>query len=648
MAIEINHHFPDMKVSVDTSDFEKAMQFLADKLAGISNTLNKTETKETVTSGGKSKTSDGEVFQILEQATKKQSETIEKSMAKFKELDLTGLENRRLYNQVKGGVTKLSLMDDPKAQQLVTSTNNLVKELNEGKKTQQEFNAGMREIQTQLPKSNQPEATDKFNGNLIKTILGAGISAAALSIGESYAARGGIIGSASQSLNTGILNSVPFVNNYQAQLLQNSTQMQNTGATAVFGAAGALLGSELLPGVGTAIGGLAGAGLGAMFSNENNQQTQQQIAGNQFLLTQDTNAWRMRNVLGIGSSAFHSVTIGDKTYGTQLSNLQHTMLNNGNSAYANYLPDVAMNSNRQAWRNERNQQGMTKDLVAAAGLLGYSGNVGGFTNIASTAAMVTGNSTSNVVNNMLQQNAKYGGDTAKNTAMMVQLMQTTGMGASRAMDLANRYQYNPAALQNVTNFATAMPVEKWIGSQFGRLAGLSNSELANGAPSAKTLSWFHQAQRTAATSQSIDPRLIALEQWFSAIGYNPNVSNAGVMGAIKGKGSANLTAAEANLPAAMKAFTDQVINALSNLTVPVMNIEATAVNMYNSNTHQGQAGWNNQSNYPAAQSHLQSASGSGTNAIKKGIENGYWDKPDHGQLYGNAAAMRQLGKQLGH
>ena len=615
MAIDINHHFPDMKVSIDTSNFEKAMQFLADKLAGISNSLNKPENKESLSKNGKNATIDNsEVMQVLERANKKQADAFDKNMAKFKELDLTGLENRRLYNQVKGGVTKLSLMDDPKAQQLVTSTNNLVKELNEGKKTQQEFNAGMREIQSQLPRVGQrPEVTDRFNGNLIKTILGAGISAAALSIGETYAARGGIVGSASQSLNTGILNGGQFVNNWQAQMLQNTTQMQNTGVTAGLGAIGALVGSALLPGVGTALGGLAGAGLGSMFSNANNQQTQQQIAGNQFLLAQDTNAWQMRNVLGMGSSPFHNVTIGDKTYGTQLSNLQHSMLTNGNAAYASYLPEVAMQSNRQAWRNERNQQGMTKDLVAAAGLLGYGGNVGGFANIASTAAMVTGNSTSNVVNTMLQQNAKYGGDTAKNTAMMVQLMQTTGLGASKAMDLANRYQYNPAALQNVTNFATAMPVEKWIGSQFGRLAGLSSSELANGAPSAKTLSWFHQAQRSAATSQSIDPKLIALEQWFSAIGYNPNVSNAGVMGVVRGKSAANLATAESNLPAAFKSFTDQLINALSNLTITNSTITATNVAVIGANATAQQAGnWMYNTAHSVAQSHLKSASGSGT------------------------------------
>ena len=618
MAIDINHN-----VNFNVADFETVFNSFTEKLVTIVDNLN----LGSHTSGpgqraaSETKASETDVFTNF--IGPRLNQTLDKTFSKFKELDLSHLSNRQLYGQVQRGITKLSLVDDPKASELIKSLNENVRTYKEGVISSETLTERLKEIKSALPPPS--ELKDNFNANLAKTITAVGASGALLKIGSLIGARGGIEGSASQSLNTGILNSGGFVNEYQSKLLNNEQDIKNTGITL---AAGLIAGgiTALIPGAQAFVPYAATAAAGAAGTASSyfgGKSTQQQIASNQFLTSQDDAAFRLRNVLGFGSTGeFNgerlSVKLGDRHYNTQLSRQQAELFNNPKYApFANYFPDYAFNANREQFNKESgNIGGNLRNAVTGGKLLGYGdNNIGQFIGLLTTTAFATGQSSNDLLNKILEANKHYGGDTAKNTALTLQLLQTSHLAGGdfdKAFDLVNRYQYNPAALQNVTNATNTSPSNKFLATQIGGLLGLSGDEISSGDLShSQILRDYRAAQAT--PGGSADPKFLLLEMFANLRGQDLNVSESGIMKHITTQGRHPIESAVEQLPASMQAFGDTLLDSLKNLKIDNQQVHATNVYL------QGGLGGTQyqESVRKPGTEHLYNNSGSGTTAQKK-------------------------------
>ena len=422
-------------------------------------------------------------------------------------------------------------------------------------KTLQNFNK-----QLQSP----PKSISSQN-NMLKSILRI---AAGSSLLNGLSNRGSISGSSQQSLNTSIMSSTDFVQNFQAQMMNNSQQMTNTIVTATSTAIGAFLGGPIGAGIGAGIGGVV-----SYFGNKSNQQA---ISNQQFMLQQDQNAWRMSNLYGMSSTGNFQgnalgVNINDKRYGTKLSTLQAQMMNNQSLApYANNLPTYVFNANTQQMLKEQGNIGNNVKNITTAGMsMGVSEQqMPQFINTITTTAMATGQTTNKLLNQIYDVNKSYGGDTAKNTAMTLQLMQTSHIGNfENASDLVGRYQYNPAALQNITNAANTTPMNKWLATQIGNMIGLKDGKIDE-----ESLKKYTQLQFK--SGGAVDVGALLLEQVAGYTGQNLNVSNIGIMNKVKSSGA---KVEDLTTPTAAQAFSDIMIESLKNIQVGTQTVIADKV-----------------------------------------------------------------------
>ncbi len=431
------------------------------------------------------------------------------------------------------------------------------------------------------------ETTPKDSGtaqtSFMKNLVKVGIIGAAATIGNEMATRGSIAGSAQQSLNTGILGSSDFVQNYQSQMMLNTQSMKNTGAS---------LAGGLIAGIASGFNPIAMAAgataAGTAYGYFGNKGTQQDIANNQFMLSRDQEAWQVKNAIGAGTTnQFKGGQLGfdanGKRYASSMSNLQAEMFGTPSlSAYANYANTYQLNANRQQFRNEGGTGNNVKNIVNAGMAMGVSEqNMPSFVNVATTAAQATGQDTNKILNKMLEVNTRYGGDTVKNTGQALQLMQTSHVTGSfgDAAEIAARYQYNPAALQNKINASNTSPMNKFVAGAYGKILGLSEEEIASGELNATHKGEYRKGQ--SATYGSADPRLLLMDTFSGLRGQDINVNNDfGVLGKSNAKGQS----VESMTPSAsMSAMGDFITESLKNLKVDTQNVTATTVNVYGGN-----------------------------------------------------------------
>ena len=121
-------------------------------------------------------------------------------------------------------------------------------------------------------------------------------------------------------------------------------------------------------------------------------------------------------------------------------------------------------------------------------------NYGQISSIATQLAGATGMTGNQAIQSMLDRSAKYGGDTAANTAKMLDIMKSTGMGAGAAQGLVDRYQYNDAMIQNQVAEVTASPsalFQRYVRMTIG---GADKKELASGQWNRKHMDRIRQGQ----------------------------------------------------------------------------------------------------------------------------------------------------------
>ena len=574
MAVDVN-----IRHTLDATNFESVFNAFNEKLTGIVESFNVGQTRNvqyTASEETSSKKAPVKYSDILSSTEK----MFDATFSKIKELDVTVLSNKQLFNQVKGGATKLSLVDDHKATEIIKSLNDNVRQYQKNEITNEQLNERLRSLKDELPPTSRPGQTDNFNKHLARSIFAVELAGGLAKAGGIYAAQGGIAGSAEQSLNTGILSSGSFINDYQSRMLQNQQDMKNTVANtigvvsgmAIGGSIGGRIGAIAGP-IGAGIGAAAGGGLGALYSYYGNKDTQEQIASNKFLLDSDENAWRIRNTVGVGSvGSFRGrnlgVNIGDRYYGANLAGPQAEMLNNPQlAAFGQNYADYASSANRQVFNTGGNTSQNVAQSITAGKLLGFNdSNIGQFISLATTTAMASGQNLNTTLNQLLDVNKRYGGDTAKNTALAVQLMQTSNVGNFQdTLEKISRYQYNPAALQNIVNASKTTPTNKWIAAQFGSLLGLSNDEINGGQLNAGHLAEYRKAQSS--PRGSADPRYLMYDYFAGLRGQDLNVNQAGVMNKVTMAHGTPIEDAMKQLPASMRAMTDTVIDSLKNIKV---------------------------------------------------------------------------------
>lgn len=614
MAVDVNIHH-----TLDATNFESVFNAFTEKMNSIVNNLNVAPpskegvSKENIASQQKSTSPEFNNFRDLTNDT----------LRGFKEFNVTSLMNRQLVGQIRTGATKMALVDDPKANEIIKALNNNVAQYKKSEITNEELNERLRDLKNEIPagKSSLPAEKDNFNRNLIRSIFAVELAGGLARVGGLFAAQGGIAGSASQSLNTGILNSGNFMNDYQSRMLMNQQEIKNTiagsGAVSLGMGIGGLVGGP----IGAGVGGVIGAGVGSIYSYFGNKETQEQIASNKFMLQSDERAWRIRSQLGLGSTGSFrgqqlGINLNNRYYNAGMPWEQAEMLNNPQLApFAAGYADYALSANRQAFRQDKNAPLNAAYSQTAAGLLGYGQeNMGQFVNLVTTAATVSNQSIKTTLDQLLDINKRYGGDTAKNTALTVQLMQTSNIGGNfdKNLEMISRYQYNPAALQNVMNATRTSPMNKWIASQFGNLLGLSSEEINSGQLSGKHLNEYRRAQSS--PTGNPNPRFLLYDMFAQLRGVDLNVNPYGVMNKVAMGQGTPIEDAMKQLPASMRAMTDTVIDSLQNLKVGQQTVYAESVTIEGNagNNVPGVSDYTNSKKVMEAQKKRNSSSGSGT------------------------------------
>lgn len=626
MAVDVN-----IRHTLDATNFESVFNAFNEKLAAIVDTFNVGQTRNAqytaeteIPQKNRSSIKDADILSNT-------SKMFDATFSKFKELDITSLSNKQLFNQIKGGATKLSLIDDPKAGEIIKSLNENIRQYQKTEITNEQLNERLRSLKDELPTPERPVQADNFNKNLMRSIFAVELAGGLAKVGGLVAAQGGIAGSAAQSLNTGVLSSSAFINDYQSRMLQNQQDIKNTiGSTlGVAGgmAAGGLLGAQIgMVGgpVGAGIGAAVGGGAAALYSYFGNKNIQEQISSNRFLLDADENAWRLNNTIGIGTTGSFrgkqlGANIGDRYYKTNLAGPQADLLNDPKlAAFGQNYADYALNANRQLFNNGGNNSQNIGQSVTAGKLLGFNdSNIGQFINLATTTAMASGQNLNTTLNQLLDVNKRYGGDTAKNTALAVQLMQNSNVGSfQNALEEVNRYQYNPAALQNVVSGTKTSPTNKWIASQFGSLLGLSDQEINSGVLNNEHIAEYRKGQSS--SRGSADPRYLMFDYFANLRGQDLNVNQAGVMDKITMAKGNPIENAMSQLPATMQAMTDNVIDSLKNLKVGTQTVYADVVNI-----DRMKGGNNNAVSSPSISSRISQANQRLNSNSGSGVKNGH-------------------------
>lgn len=427
---------------------------------------------------------------------------------------------------------------------------------------------------------------------LMPYVLGVSFLGGALALANQYQAYGSVVGSGANAINSNIGGASGFVSQYQSSQMMSRQQMQNTATTLIATTFLGLLGGILtLSPIGVGIGSALGAGISSYFNNSNNQANQEQIAKNNFMISQDFNAWRSKYLLGSSSSFFKNIDLGNtgvndsiwsnsSRYAVNINDINKQMMNNPDYApYASYLSPFMMNSNRN-YRSSNLPQDI-KDTVTSAQLLGVSDqSMPSFISAITTISASNGKSTTSLLNDLLTQSKNYGGDTVKNLAQMVDIMQKTSLGYNASKDLVYRYQYNQPALQNVVNMARITPLNRALSRAYMHLLpSISGSELESGFLSGRHLNEYHRLQRTASLSKNGQGLInsIIMDMIGGATSQDLNVNRFAVYKRPKDLLQGDLKGAEANSPVATQAFSNLVNKYFSNLKVDTQNVTAQKV-----------------------------------------------------------------------
>lgn len=391
-------------------------------------------------------------------------------------------------------------------------------------------------------------------------VFGAG--AAGVAIGGQY---GALSGSQAQSINAGAGNYADFMTQYYNKAADTR---QSTISQGAMGAAGlAFAASGFNPVIGAVAFG--GAALVNYLSSENTERSK---AGTQFGIQRELDAWRM-GYAGIGGA---STNTGISTgFGNlNLNEAQRLSLSSQFAPYSSTLGNTVFSGKRDVIGgmssgalNEYNKQ-----LTLSAMMMGTQ-DVNGLNKNATILSSITGQTPNSVLSELVNINKQYGGDTAANTAKLVQILETTPMGKDQAANLINKYQYNEPFLNNQIAQSTALP-----SSLFGKWAilksiGASPEELASGTPSGETMQKIIAGQKTAKSGVYGQNSFLA-DMWGAAMGRTgENLWARDMAGVLPGAAGGGLP----QEPSVMKKAGDMILEQLKNISVDTQTVTATNV-----------------------------------------------------------------------
>jgi hypothetical protein len=288
---------------------------------------------------------------------------------------------------------------------------------------------------------------------------------AMLGAGQQIGNFAGTVGSSAGALNSGYLNYANFETQYANKKISNEqSAMSGLGALAMGGAAmmpkASLLTRGILAGGGAALNVLANYfGEKDKALNEQNRQ--------------DTLAYRLSNA-GMDTMSGKSI-LGN----VGITKTQEQSLTNQYSAYDPTLGDVTFAARRDiANRMIKNSTANDFNMdVNKFSMLSGNQNVTQISGVASQMSAMTGEPLNVVMKQMNDNFTKWGGDTAGNTAKMLEIMKSTGMSQGQASDIVNRYQYNDPMLQNKVNFASADPVSRLNKAILMSIPGVADADI---------------------------------------------------------------------------------------------------------------------------------------------------------------------------
>lgn len=385
---------------------------------------------------------------------------------------------------------------------------------------------------------------------------------------------GKIAGSQGQAINAGMLNYSDFMTNYynkQADLQQSVISGGLMSAAGMIAAKSPKIGIPLM----------IAAGAANYFMGEN---TEQKKAATQFGRSEELGAWRL-NMSGLaGSKTNLGLNTGFGT--TALGSGQLLSLAPRYAPYAATYNDVVLGGKRDVMSrmNDKDLNEYNRALNLTAMAIGTS-DIGGLNRNVTTLSGMTGETPMNTLNKILYSNEKYGGDTAANTAKLVQIMQTTNLSPSAASDLVNKYQYNDPMLNNKLALATATPIDAMRQRIMMQIGGASEAEIKAG-------QWTpgHIKEMTDNTKMIRE----------HGIGYFNPIMQMRAMSALPGQNlfatdSSSINAANAPFNPASenttsKAFGKFVEDSLANIFVSTQTVKADAVTVTGPVTMQAAGG----------------------------------------------------------
>jgi len=377
---------------------------------------------------------------------------------------------------------------------------------------------------------------------------------------------GAVSGAKTGSINAGIMNYNDFMQGYYNRQQDLHQSMFNTGLMGV-AAAGAMFGGP--------VGTLAGAGIAGVGSYLTNQSTSASKAQNEFIMNQERANWQL-GIAGLGGGNTSNQALRKSTGEiTRISNLQSMGMQD---QYAGYLPTLSstvLGGKRDVISRMSNLDKVeyNKKLTDIAQAMGVT-DLGSLNKSATVLSSITGESPSKTLDKLLDTNVRYGGDTAANTAKLVQILETTPMGKAQASDLVNRYQYNDAMLNNKIIQSTANPNSLFQKYMYMKIGGATPQEMESGTLNKDHIAMIARVQERAKQGKIGGKdwfQANALLSAFGATGENPYATN---VGEVK-PGQGFMGPLQSNQ--SMNDMKQWVIDSLKDISIPVQNVTAGAV-----------------------------------------------------------------------
>ena len=413
----------------------------------------------------------------------------------------------------------------------------------------------------QLLEMKQKYKYKDLSNKLLNTAL-FGIGTSAIYSASRY---GSIAGNATGSINTTDYNS--FIKNQYNKTVSAEQTFTETGVgiATILGASslakGGLIGKTAAIGV-TALGGIAEYLIG--------KRSQENIELNNKVTDQDLAAWRFANS---GISPYDSATIssrGGLTYNSQNGKISQLQRSNMGNVFDPSLESVMFAGRRDVINgmSSEDKKSYNNQINMLSRLTGNP-NVQQLSSVASQISSVTGQNPLESIKNMTNDYVKFGGDTATNTAKMVQIMQSSPIGLSQAHDLVNRYQFNDPMMQNKIAQSTATIPNKLSHYLLMKMGGTSEEQARSGEWSSEQKARYAKMQQSNRPEDMLNPFTLAYELSNAQYGTNRFATESGSMNPFSG------TSGDMSNTGIMNKMVDQVTESIKKLNINEQTVHVT-------------------------------------------------------------------------